>query len=282
MDGSSTPDAPASGIAQSALHQSLIVDQFTRQAELFAASPALHNDAALALMVEAGAPLAHEETLDVACGPGSVVAAFARLARRSVGLDATAAMLQQARELLAAQGLKNAELHQGDVYRLPFAHGSYDIVTCRFAFHHFQAPEKALGEMVRVCRPGGRVVLCDGLASDDPARAAAFNRMERHRDPSTVEFRPLAFHLALLAGAGLTAPQTRFYRVPAERDRLIAMSFPTDDDRELLRRMIDESVEGDTMGVGARRKGDTVVFGYPAVVLVAAKPQFRCQQGEPR
>src|SRR5262249_47790023 len=160
----------------------------------------------------------------------------------------------------------NTELHLGDVYHLPFAEASFDIVTCRFAFHHFQEPDKAFAEMVRVCRPGGRVVLCDGLASDDPAEAGVFNRMERHRDRSTVEFRPLAFHLALFAGAGLPAPQARFYQVPVERDRLIAMSFPADDDRELLRRMIDESAEGDTMGVGARRKGDTVVFGYPSVI----------------
>jgi ubiquinone/menaquinone biosynthesis C-methylase UbiE len=272
MDRTSTPDGPLAGRTEVASHQALIVDQFTRQAELFAGSPALHNEAALALMAEAAAPLAHKETLDVACGPGSVVAAFARGARRSVGLDATAAMLQQARALFAAEGLQNVELHQGDVYRLPFADSSFDIVTCRFAFHHFEEPVSAFAEMVRVCRPSGRVVLCDGLASDDPAKAAAFNRMERHRDPSTVAFRPLAFHLALFAQAGLPAPQARFYQVPAERDRLIAMSFPAGDDREQLRRMIDEAVEGDTMGVGARRKGGTVVFGYPAVILASAKP----------
>ena len=51
-----------------------------------------------------------------------------------------------------------------------------------------EAPEAAFAEMVRVCRPGGRIVLYDAVPSDDPAKAAAFNRMERHRDPSTVEF----------------------------------------------------------------------------------------------
>jgi ubiquinone/menaquinone biosynthesis C-methylase UbiE len=253
-------------------HASTIVDQFSRQAELFAQSPALHNDAALALLVDAGTPQADDEVLDVACGPGSVVVAFASRVRRSVGLDATEAMLAQARSLAATRNLTNTEWHQGDVYCLPFGDATFDIVSCRFAFHHFETPERALAEMVRVCRAGGRIVLCDAVASDDPAKAAAFNRMERHRDPSTVAFRPLAFLRQLFAEASLPAPIVKSYLVPVERERLIAMSFPVDDDRERLRQLIDASVEGDTMGLGCRRDGDTVRFSYLAVVLVAVRP----------
>jgi ubiquinone/menaquinone biosynthesis C-methylase UbiE len=253
-------------------HASTIVDQFSRQAELFAKSPALHNADALALLVEAAAPQPNDEVLDIGCGPGSVVAAFASRVRRSVGLDATPAMLAQARSLAAARNLKNTEWHQGDVYHLPFEAASFDIVSCRFAFHHFETPARALAEMLRVCRPGGRIVLCDAVASDDPAKAAAFNRMERHRDPSTVAFRPLAFLYQLFADAGLPAPSSKTYQVPAERERLIAMSFPVDDDREHLRHLIDASVDGDSMGLSSRQEGDTVCFSYPAVILVAVKP----------
>lgn len=255
-------------------HASTIIDQFSRQAEIFARSPTLHNEAALALLVEAGAPQPTDEVLDIACGPGSVVVAFAGRVRRSVGLDATDAMLTQARNLAVAHRLKNTEWHQGDVYRLPFGDASFDVVSCRFAFHHFETPARAFAEMVRVCRPGGRIVLCDAVASDDAAKAAAFNRMERHRDPSTVAFRPLAFLRQLYADAGLAAPSLKTYQVPAERERLIAMSFPVDDDRERLRQMIDASVEGDTMGLGSRREGDTVRFSYLAVILAAAKPEL--------
>jgi len=253
-------------------HDATIADQFTRQASQFAASPALHNEAALALLVEAERPRADDITLDVACGPGTVVIAFARRVRRAEGVDATEAMLAEARRLAAAAGVENVGWHRGDVYALPFAAAAFDIVSCRFAFHHLEAPEAAFAEMVRVCRPGGRIVLCDAVASDDPVKAAAFNAMERHRDPSTVEFRTLAWHLALFRDAGLPEPQARFYQVPAERDRLVAMSFPAGDDRAGLRAMIEASVDGDTMGVNARRAGDTVRFDYPAVVLVAEKP----------
>jgi ubiquinone/menaquinone biosynthesis C-methylase UbiE len=266
MITSSTAGRPAPSA-----HKATIADQFTRQASQFAASPALHNKAALDLLVDAASPRVDEVSLDVACGPGTVVTAFARRVRRAEGLDATEAMLAEARRLAAAAGVANVGWHRGDVYALPFVDGAFDIVSCRFAFHHLETPAKALAEMVRVCRPGGRVVLCDAVCSDDPAKAAAFNRMERHRDPSTVKFRTLAWHLALFRDAGLPEPQARFYQVPAERERLVAMSFPASDDRAGLRAMIEASVAGDTMGVNARRDGDTVRFDYPAVVLVAEK-----------
>jgi len=101
--------------------------------------------------------------------------------------------------------------------------------------------------------------------------AAALNAMERHRDPSTVEFRALEYLRGLFADTGLPEPSQRFYGVPAERERLVAMAFPAGDDRAGLRAMIDAAVEGDALGVGGRRDGDTVRFEYPAVVLVAAK-----------
>lgn len=252
-------------------HQAMIVEQFSRQAELFARLPALHSERALSLLVEAGEPCPGDETLDVACGPGTVVTAFARVVRRSVGLDATPAMLEQARRLSAQGDIGNVEWHAGDIRDLPFTDNSFDIVSCRFAFHHLHETARALAEMVRVCRPNGRVVLCDGLASDDPAKAAALNRMEKHRDPSTVEFRPLAYLLSLYAAVGLPTPSARYYQVPTERELLVSVSFPVDGDRAGLRRMIDASVDGDTMGLNARREGDTVRFGYPAVILAARK-----------
>jgi SAM-dependent methyltransferase len=191
--------------------------------------------------------------------------------RQAVGLDATEAMLEQAHKLAARSGVGNVAWHRGDAYALPFADGAFDIVSSRFAFHHLEEPARAFAEMVRVARPGGRIVLCDAFASDDPAKAAAFNAMERHRDPSTVEFRPLAFLRGLYAIAGLPEPEVRFYQVPAERDRLIAMSFPEGGDRDGLRAMLDAAVEGDAMGLGARRDGATMRFAYPAAVLVAVK-----------
>ena len=254
-------------------HRDLIDDQFTRQAARFAASPSLHSDAALNLLVDTSGVRAEHETLDVACGPGSVVAAFARRARRSVGLDATEAMLDQARGLAAKLGLANVEWRRGDVYELPFDDQSFDVVSCRFAFHHLQEPARALAEMTRVCRVGGVIVVCDGLAADDPAKAAALNSFELFRDPSTVAFRPLQFHLDLFAAADLPLSRQAMYQVPVEREALIAGSFPVDNDRDGLRRMIDAAVDGDKFGMNAHWDGDTVRMSYTAAILVAERPR---------
>jgi ubiquinone/menaquinone biosynthesis C-methylase UbiE len=254
----------------SAAHEALIREQFSAQAGGFARSAELHDDAVLNVIVDSAAPKATDESLDVACGPGTVVAAFAGRVRRAVGLDATAAMLEQARALTAKRNLANVEWQQGDVYSLPFADDAFDIVSCRFAFHHFEHPEKAFAQMVRVCRPAGRVVVCDAVASPDAAKAAAFNAMERHRDPSTVAFRPLSFFVALFANAGLATPAVARFQVAYEPEQLVKRSFPTNDDRDTLRRLIHHLIATDAMDVDGPRDGSK--FVYPSVVLTGIKP----------
>lgn len=255
-----------------AAHAARIQDQFSRQAEMFAAAPELHNDEILALIVEATSPNATDIVLDVACGPGTLSIAMAKRVQKAFGLDATEAMLAQARRLAEGAGIQNAEWRRGDVYVLPFADVSFDVVTCRFAFHHFERPLDALREIVRVCKPGGKVLVCDAIASDDPAKAEAFNRMERLRDPSTVEFRPFGVLLDLFEQTGLSQPSRHFFQVTAEREQMVTRSFPAGGDYDGLRKMITDSVGGDAMGVGARLEGGTVLFAYPSVILVAVKP----------
>lgn len=254
-------------------HLERIQDQFGRQAPKFAQSPELHGAKMLALLVDCARPRPNDETLDVACGPGTVVVAMARRVRRAAGLDATWPMLAQARRLADKEGVRNVAWYGGDAYALPFGEGLFDVVTCRFAFHHFEHPGAALREMMRVCKPGGVVLVCDMVASDDSSRAEALNTMERFRDPSTVEVRPLAALLGMFAGAGLPPPDRQFFQLPSERDEFVSRSFPVSGDRDGLRRMIDDLVADDTMGVGARLRAGTVVFAFPSVILSAVKPR---------
>lgn len=259
-----------SAASQPVSHDDLIRDQFSRQAELFARSPELHGDAQLKPLIDAARPLPHETMIDLACGPGSVVAAFAPLVRRAIGVDATEAMLDKARRLAVARNLDNVEWRAASVYALPFADGSFDIVTCRFAFHHFQEPVRAFAEMVRVCRGGGRIVLCDGVAPADPEKAAAFNATERFRDPSTARFLPLATLRDLFTRAGLSAPAMQPFHVTYAIEELVATSFPVNDDRAGLRRMIEDLVATDALEVGTKPGGRNFIF--PVAVLSAIKP----------
>jgi ubiquinone/menaquinone biosynthesis C-methylase UbiE len=93
------PTNPDSESANKQSHHDLVHEQFGLQAEGFARSQELHGEAVLKLLVDAADPKPSDELLDVACGPGTVVAAFAGLVRRAVGLDTTEAVIEQARSL---------------------------------------------------------------------------------------------------------------------------------------------------------------------------------------
>src|SRR5271166_6160520 len=163
-------------------HHETILDQFTRQAIPFASAPAIRNTDALNRIVQMAQAGPDDTVLDVACGPGLLVCAFARVVRHATGIDLTPAMLEQARKLQMESGLANITWQQGDVESLPYPDGAFSIVASRFALHHLQDPLAVLKEMRRVCAAGGRMVVADSAPAAD--KADAFNRMERLRDPS--------------------------------------------------------------------------------------------------
>lgn len=254
-------------------HAREIQDQFSRQATGFAGAKELHADEVVGLVVEASRPKLGELAIDLCCGTGSVACAMAKRVGGVVGLDATEAMLEKARDLAGREGLDNVEWRAGDVYQTPFADGSFDIVTCRFAFHHLEHPALAFAEMVRLSAPGGRVVLCDVFASDDPEKAAAFNAMDRFRDPSTAGHRPLNFLRRLFEATGLGDPEIQRFDVSYLAPDFVARSFPLNDDRAGLLAMIEASVDSDTMGLGAHWTPQGVKFSFRSAVLSAVKPR---------
>ena len=167
-------------------HSELIQDQFTRQAGVFNAAGTITNEQALKMIMEAGQTGSKDTVLDVACGGGIVVCAFAPHVRHATGIDMTPAMLDQSRKLAARKQLTNVTWMNGDVTTLPFPDASFSIVTTRFSFHHFLDPFTVMKEMVRVCAPGGRIVVVDMFCSEDAAKAARWNLLEKLRDPSHV------------------------------------------------------------------------------------------------
>jgi len=252
-------------------HRDLIVEQFTKQAVPFSTAPGVRDEEALRLLVDFSGAGPEDTVLDVACGPGLVVCALAAVVRHATGIDVTPAMIERARALAAEKGLANVAWQVGDVLPLPYPDGAFSLVVSRFAFHHFPDPRAVLAEMKRVCAPGGRVVVVDVAASDDPAKAAALNRMEKLRDPSHVRALSLAELEGLFAQVGLAAPRATFYQLKADLEGLLERSFPEPGDAERIRRMFVDSLADDGLGLGTRRRGDAIVFAYPVAALAATK-----------
>jgi SAM-dependent methyltransferase len=178
-------------------------------------------------------------------------------------------MIDKAREHAAALGLGNVDRHVGNVAALPFPDRSFSLVVSRFAFHHFVDPLGVLREMARVCARGGRVVVADVAASDDPQRADAFNRMERLRDPSHTRALTLAEWRRLFADAELPPPRETYYDVRGELEGLLATSFPAPDDVAVIRKMFADSLADDGLGMKTRRKDDRILLSYPIAILAA-------------
>jgi SAM-dependent methyltransferase len=100
------------------------------------------------------------DVLDVACGNGDFTLEFKRLAAggRVAGLDGSDELIATARLAAVAAGLDVA-FTAGDALELPYAAASFDRICCSYAIYHFPSVERALDEMFRVARPGGRIVL---------------------------------------------------------------------------------------------------------------------------
>jgi SAM-dependent methyltransferase len=252
-------------------HDDLIRDQFTRQAIPFNTAAQISDEHALAKIVAAGRPSPNDDVLDLACGGGLIVCAFAPHVRHATGIDLTPAMLERARALAAEKRLENVTWQQGDVRSLPWPDARFDIVVTRFSFHHFQDPLGALREMTRVCRLGGRVVVVDMYASEEKPKAEAWNRLEVLRDPSHVRALSLEELTGLFRGAGLPEPEVGLYDLRGEVRSLLARSFPLPGDAERITALFAAQAERDSMGIEVRREGEALHYAYRVAILAATR-----------
>lgn len=262
--------AQLAGRCREMSHREEIVDQFTRQAAQFAASPTARSEDILERMVRLARPEASHRALDVACGPGLLVCGMARRVRHATGIDLTPAMLEQARKTQQARGIGNVSWDQGDVSAMPYADETFDIVTCRFAFHHFPDPLPVLREMRRVCRAGGRMVVADSAPAAE--KAAAFNAMEKMRDPSHTRALPVEAMAALFVEAGLPEPLVERTRLALDLDEFLSRSYPREGDEARIRAMFESALEEDVMDVLPRRDGAKIFFSVPVAIVAAQVP----------
>jgi SAM-dependent methyltransferase len=257
---------------QAAEHKNLIREEFTRQADAFAASPTIKNPDRIALLVDAVNPGPTTRVLELATGPGHIALAFAPRCREVVGIDLTEAPLKIAERMRAERGITNARFIQGDVEgRLPFEDGEFGAAVCRFSFHHFQNPAAVAREMARVCRVGGRVVVEDIGASEHPERAAYHNHFEVLRDTSHTRFIPLSELIAMIATAGLEISSVRTDDIANPVERWLSVAYTPEDKAAEVRALIERDIREDLSGTDARRINGELYFTHRSAIIVARK-----------
>src|SRR5437764_4648011 len=117
--------------------------------ETFTTAPA-------ARLVQYAGVIPGQHVLDVACGTGVVAVTAARAGARVSGLDLTPELIARARENSRIAGVE-IDWHEGDVEQMPFADRMFDTVVSQYGHMFGPRPEVAIGEMLRVLKPGGTV-----------------------------------------------------------------------------------------------------------------------------
>jgi ubiquinone/menaquinone biosynthesis C-methylase UbiE len=252
-------------------HGDHILDQFSRNADLFATAPALTNEAVLDFLIKSVRACGEDTALDVACGAGVLVCAMAKVVRHVTGIDIVPAMIDRARALAAEKQATNVTWRLGDVNRLPFADATFSVVTSRYAFHHLERPDSVLAEMARVCVPAGRILVADMAAPSDPLKAAALNRMEKLRDPSHLRSMSVPELERLFSAAGLIPETPRTYRLDFQLETLLTGSRPLAGDAAIVRELFERALVEDNIGLRVWRTSEGIQLSYDIAVLVATK-----------
>ena len=112
----------------------------------------------------------HGKVLDVACGTGDMVVELQKHGCNVTGVDLSEEMMA-----IARQKAPEATYMLADAEQLPFSDGTFDAVTCAFGVRNFVHLEQGLGEMLRVLKPGGTIVILELATPDSPLIRPFYN-----------------------------------------------------------------------------------------------------------
>ena len=192
---------------------------WSERAELYRESEAHRKGPDLDLVVEwsAGA----EQALDVATGGGHVARRLREAGINVVSTD-------------PAPGMQPDVISRAE--EIPFADGSFDVVACRVAAHHFEDIRAAVRELARVSRD--RVIVVDNLFLDEQAEEA-----DRVRDPSHVRNYSETEWRELFESAGLRVEEVRRFDKPIEVEPWLARAATPAEDADRVRQLLADRID---------------------------------------
>lgn len=243
-------------------HDEVVRRSFERQVGLFSGpdSPFARRPEGSLAWLE---PLSDDMlVLDVACGAAHASEGAAAHVRQIVGIDLTPELLELGARRLRDAGIDNVLLQEGNAESLPFLDDSFDLALCRSSLHHFADPHRAIGEMVRICRSGGRIVLFDLVAPSDDERDT-YDDLHRLIDPSHVRsFLEAELADALPDGVTLSYAETSTIRLPID----VALTGQSDHDAVLAALQSDVD-GGPSTGFDPADEGGSFVVSFVTCVV---------------
>lgn len=265
------------------MSKSLIQQQFGANAAAYATSAVHAKGASLARLVELVEPKPHWQALDIATGAGHTAAAFAPHVAQVIASDLTPEMLVETQKLAAAKGFANMQTAAADAEALPFPDGSFDLVTCRIAPHHFGDIPAFLAEVRRVLKPGGTFALVDNVPPDETTTPGfgpsaleeagrAYNLFEKTRDPSHGRALTTAEWIRRIGEAGLECRHTEHAAKAMDfASWCTTMKVPADIVSR-LEAMLDEPTPALAAFLKPARDGEKRGFELIELIAVAHRP----------
>ena len=250
-------------------HQQLVRDEFSRQAEAMANAPAFSAEAIMNRFKEAIAPKKAGVMLDLACGPGILLAGLASTMKLNVGLDLTPKMIQMARAKCLSANLTNTRFLESLAENLPFASHLFDCVVTRLTIHHFLDPLSVLRDVKRIVKPDGLLVIADLISSEDRAETQLHNALEQLRDPSHIRMLPESELLKVVTDAGFRVTSTDHWLQQRQFGEWAAIveNGRSLKSLEVVMKTIAES--GLTAGVNLRSSSGSVEFVHHWMFVIA-------------
>jgi ubiquinone/menaquinone biosynthesis C-methylase UbiE len=249
-----------------------IQQQFRRQAEAYEKLVTAIDAGGLRRLVALMQPNGEERGRVVACGPPLLTMELAERCPEVVGLDGTDVFVAHAHAESRRRGLDRLRLVLGDVERMPLAADAFDLVSCRAAFHHFPDPEVVLREMIRVARPGARMLIADMSTSENATKASLHNEVERLCDPThTRALAPSEFE-RLFASLGVTVVFQGRSEVEYDMEEWMSHGGPSPETAAEIRHRMRDSMDGDLTGLGVRELDGKLRFHHDVVAFLLEKP----------
>jgi len=248
-------------------HNETIIEQFSKQAIPFTKIKG-HYDS-VETIISMSEVSKNSTVLDIACGTGIIACEFAKYAKSVIGLDITQDMLNQAIKTKDENHLQNIKFDLGDVENLPYENDSFDIVCTRYSFHHFLDTKKVFNEMIRVCKPNGKIIVIDvALENRDEE---AYNYVEKLRDPSHTKALTFDEFNNLFSNKILTNHKQSSYNVDLELENLLNSSFPNKGDRERIEKIYKDDLNENKLGMNTDLKEDKIYISFPITIFMANK-----------
>ncbi len=249
--------------------QDLVRSQFGPRAEQYVESPDHAQGESLDRMLELVRPKRSWRALDIATGGGHTALALAPHVREVVATDITDEMLRAAERFIRGKGVANVSFGEADAMKLPFDGGSFDLVTCRIAPHHFSDCARFVREAARVLCPGGVAAVVDNVVPDDPEAAAFINEFERLRDPSHHRAYSRREWVGFFTDAGLIIEHVETFRKARDFDRWAGRMGVGEALRSQLRALLAAAPVRAAEALAPETAGERLQFHLSEVLIVA-------------